>query len=326
MHIWCVTKMCCKNDKFSNCNDLFYSQLLNFFCLSIGILSVILNIISIFIYINSLSKLMTNDLFALCLSLFDCLLGIYLLIISSADWYLRGHYVGSEHSWKGSLTCEISSFIVLVCVITSPIILADIMLGRFCVIQRPITSRFKNITFTIRLITVTIFVIVSSCLFIVIYFYYVLDLKVPSGICFLLYTESRQSSLLKLISSAVISLQIVSLVSNFTLGIFLIYSLTKFKCVTANVSTQIRNKEVTKNVLFMTSANMCCWIPSSIVFLLPFIGHAISNIVRAWIIVVIIPINSVLNPVLFTLLTPNRRRQMSKFFFKLTAKSLTFIG
>ena len=285
-------------------------------------LSIILNIISIILYINSFSTLVTNDLFALCLSLFDSLLGIYLLIIGSADWYFRGHYVGFEHSWKESLICEISSFLALVCVTTCPIILSYMMLGRFCVTQWPISSRFKNNTFTIRLVTTTILVIVSTCLFIVIYFYYVLGLQVPSGICFLLYTEKSQSHFLKLISSTVISLQIISLMSNLTLGIFVINSVTKSKVIKSNVLIQTRNKEVKINLLFMINANIICWIPSSIVFFLPFIGHTISNVVLIWIIVVVVPINSVLNPVFFTILTPNRRRQVRKFFSKFTENSI----
>ena len=191
------------------------------------------------------------------------------------------------------------------------------MLGRFCVTHWPITTRFKNNTFTVRLIIITVLVTVSTCFFIVIHFYYILGLQVLSGICFLLYTDKSQSHLLKLISIAVIFIQITSLVSNLTLGFLLIYSVANFKGITASVSTLSRNKEVRKNVLFMTSTNMCCWIPSSIAFLLPCIGQAISNIALAWIIVVALPINSVLNPILFTILTPNRRRHISNFFQKL---------
>ena len=151
-----------KNDKFINCNALLSNKAVSYTCFSVGILTVLLNLISIAIHIKLFSQLQTNKFFTLCLSLVDCLYGLYLLIISSADWYYRGYYAGAEFTWKQSFICQASSFITLVSFIASPIILFVMMLARFCVIQWPMTSKFKCEKFSAR---ITYSIIIGYCQF-----------------------------------------------------------------------------------------------------------------------------------------------------------------
>ena len=59
---------------------------------------------------------------------------------------------------------------------------------------------------------------------------------------------------------------------------------------------------------------MCCWIPSSGVFISILIEHKMSSHLLGWITVVIVPINSVLDPLLFTILTREMRRNVIKIW------------
>ena len=76
-------------DPFINCNALLPNKFVSCLCFSFGILTFLVNSISILIHIKLFSQLQTNKFFTLYLTLVDWLYGIYLLIISSADWYTR---------------------------------------------------------------------------------------------------------------------------------------------------------------------------------------------------------------------------------------------
>ena len=99
-----------------------------------------------------------------------------------------------------------------------------------------------------------------------------------------------------------------SLFSNLVLHIFTRRTLTNQK-ESMPSSTRHRNKQVKIYLLISNFTNICCWIPSSIVFIMPIIGHEVTNSVFAWTIILIIPINSVFDPLILTILTPKRRQE-----------------
>ena len=174
-----------------NCNALLSNKAVSHTCLSVGIIIVLLNLISFLIHVKLFSQLQTNKFFTLCLSLVDCLYGMYLLIISSADWYYRGYYAGAEFTWKQSFTCQASSFITLVFFIASPIILFVMMLARFCVIQWPMTSKFKCEKFSARITYSIMIAIVSFCFIMVITFLNVLSHPMANGMCLFMYSKGQ---------------------------------------------------------------------------------------------------------------------------------------
>ena len=47
------------------------------------------------------------------LSVADCLMGLYLAIIGSADAQYRGHYVTQDTEWRHSVTCKVAGFLAL---------------------------------------------------------------------------------------------------------------------------------------------------------------------------------------------------------------------
>ena len=178
-------------------------------------LSIVLNINSILIHMKSFpDKILPNNVFSISLAFVDSLLGMYLLIISSANWYYKRYYVSAEYSWKISITCKTSALVALISIITSPVILFVIMLSRFCVVQWPMTSKFKNIVFSLRLVLTTLVITILTCVLIITYFFATNDNNVPSGICFLLCTDKQQSFFLTLISLTIVSFQMLCSVSN----------------------------------------------------------------------------------------------------------------
>ena len=308
-------KVCCmsgswlkckvKNAVFSNCDDLLPSKDLRYVCWLVGILTTMINLISIFIHIKLFYQLQTNKFFTFSLSLVDCLYEIYLLTISSADWHFRGHYVGAEYTWKESFACKVSSFIALVSLVTSPIISSILMLARFCVIQWPLTTNFKCEIFS-RKITLTILItIIGSCLIVVITFVNVVRKHILTGVCILLYTSGQLTEFFSFVSSAVICIQIFCLISNVMINSLTILALIKLKsCSIPSSLKKEKYNQIINNLFLVILANMCCWIPSTVVFILPLTGYQVSTYLLTWVIILVVPINYIVNPILFSILTP----------------------
>ena len=268
------------------------------------------NLISIVIHIKLFSKLQTNKYFTFCLSFVDCLYGLYLLIVSSADVYYSGYYAGAESAWKQSFVCQASLFIASLSFIASPIILFVMMLARFCVIEWPMTSKFKCEHFSARVTAFIITATISFCFISLITFINVLSQQVSDGMCLFLYSEGQLSEFILIMSLAVICIQVFCLVGNVVVNISSIVLLIK---PNTSPSLQQKNKfnKIVIYLLIVISINMCCWIPSTTVFILPLAGYQMSSYILIWILIAIVPINSVVDPILYSILTPTTIRLFS---------------
>ena len=299
-----------KNNEFSNCNDLLSKKGLSKMCWFIGSFTCLMNLISIAIHVKLFSQLQTNKFFTLFLSVVDCLYGMYLLIISFADLHYRGHYAGAGYMWKQSYACKTSSFMTLLSFIASPIILFIMVLARFCVIKWPMTSKFKYEGFSRKLTLTVLVATVSFCFILVVSFIFDPENHVPSEVCLLLYTTGQLSKFILFSSLLVICVQIFCLISNVTLNVLSIVALVKHS-ITSQSLKKGKDKQIIINLLFVMFTNICCWIPSTTVFILPFAGYQVSSNLLAWIVITVVPINAIANPILFSILTPTMIRWVS---------------
>ena len=187
------------------------------------------------------------------------------------------------------------------------------MLARFCVIQWLMNSKFKCKNFSAR-ITVSITTsAISFSFFAFITYISVLSQQVPDGMCLFMYSKGHLSELILFMSLSVICIQIFCLIGNMVLNISSIVLLIKRNTSTVSPSLKKKNKysKIVIHLLIVIFINMCCWIPSTVVLVLPLAGYQMSNYVLIWIIIAIVPINSVVDPILFSILTPATIRLFS---------------
>ena len=292
-------------DDFSNvCVDLLSNKGLAQMCSFTGTFTVLTNLISVIIHIELFPQLQTNKFFTLGLSLIDCLYRMYLLIITCTNWYYKGYHAGAEYTWRQSFVCKASSFMTLVSLITSPIILLVLVLARFCVIQWPMNSKFKSEIFSKRIILAVILSIFSCCFILAVSFMYGSGNHVPMGVCLLLYKSGELSKFILFTSLLVICVQMICLMSNMTLTVLIIHALLKHS-VASPSSKRSTHKQIIIRLLLPMFTSMCCWIPSSVVFFLPLVGNQVSNNFLGWVIVVVVPINFIADPIFYSILTPN---------------------
>ncbi|XP_061186290.1 G-protein coupled receptor GRL101-like [Saccostrea echinata] len=77
-----------------------------------------------------------------------------------------------------------------------------------------------------------------------------------------------------------------------------------------------RRREIAlaKSVVAVVITDLLCWVPVGIIGMLTFYGIDVSLDVYAWIIVLVLPVNSALNPILYTLSALIRDRGRRKVF------------
>ena len=310
-------KVCCmsgswnkckvKNDAFSNCDNLLSDKYQRYLCWLIAILAFSLNIISFLLH-NKNFKTQKNTFPIRYLALVDWSFGIYLLIIASADLYYKGNYVGYELVWKGHFICKVAAFFAFTSMIVSAMILCLMMLARYCVIQWPMTSKYKSKTYVKRLVEVFLIVGVCLCIILISGIFGILGKDMPTGICLPVYISKDQSPLILLISLGIILVQTCCFFLILGLSILLLAKIIRIEQSTELQNQNVKSVKVAKHLSMVIVTNMCCWIPSSIVLILALAGHHVSNHFINWVTFIIIPINSVLDPLLFTILTPEMRQ------------------
>ncbi|XP_068869684.1 relaxin receptor 1 isoform X5 [Aphelocoma coerulescens] len=126
-----------------------------------------------------------------------------------------------------------------------------------------------------------------------------------NGVCFPLHSEQSESS-----GSQIYSV-VIFLGVNLAAFIIIVFSYgSMFYSVhqTAIMATEIRNhikKEMilAKRFFFIVFTDALCWIPIFILKLLSLLQVEIPGTITSWVVIFILPINSALNPLLYTLTT-----------------------
>lgn len=80
------------------------------------------------------------------------------------------------------------------------------------------------------------------------------------------------------------------------------------------------NREIylAKTLIAVAVTDIFCWIPIEVIGFLTFMGIDVTSKVYAWVIVVVLPINSALNPIIYTFSAMLRRRQRNNLLESLS--------
>ena len=327
------TKVCCmsgswikckvKEDSFSNCDDLHSNKFMKSLDFLIETLIIILDVISLSLDITKMRKKKQTQTFSnVYLPFLDWSFGVYLVIIALADWHYKGNYAGLKMSWVNSFACKLASFLVLVSMTVSPVILNILMLTKFCVIKWPMISKFKDASFIKRCIEVSCILAICICIILISTIFSLLGNRSLTGMCIPLYISNSHSLPLLVTILFIVSIQIFSLVTIVTLSIASLHTLKNTEKCSKILTKSRKYQKVSKKLLMNILTNFCCWIPSSIVFILPLFGYPVYTHLLSWITVTFVPINCVLNPLIFTILTPEMKKVLITFYEKTVKKTV----
>lgn len=94
--------------------------------------------------------------------------------------------------------------------------------------------------------------------------------------------------------------------------IFFLYLVMFFKIQKTREMSGAGNAvaSIGSRMVFIVLTDFCCWIPIIIIGIASLLGMEASPTVYAWIAVFVLPLNSALNPILYTISTANFRRKL----------------
>ncbi|XP_042195625.1 relaxin receptor 1 [Callorhinchus milii] len=254
-------------------------------------------------YIRSENKLHAMSIMSLCCA--DCLMGIYLFVIGAYDLKYRGKYNKHAHLWMDSMQCRITGSLAMLSTEVSVLLLSYLTLEKYLCIVYPFSNLKPG-----KYRTVSILILIW-CVGFAIAFTPLMSNDVfknyygTNGVCFPLHSEQMESYRAQAYS--VVIFLGVNLIA-FIVIIFSYASMFHSIHQTGAMATEISNhikKEVTiaKRFFFIVFTDALCWIPIFVLKILSVLQVEIPGSISSWVVIFILPINSALNPILYTITT-----------------------
>ncbi|XP_077983118.1 uncharacterized protein LOC144437958 [Glandiceps talaboti] len=297
-------------DVFSSCEDLMANKVLRAFVWILGLLALVGNIFVVAWRIKENDLKKVPSLLVWNLAIADFFMGLYMLIIASADMFYRGVYVRFDEVWRKSILCSLAGFLAMLSSEVSVFTLTLITLDRFFAIVFPLKFiRLKRRHAVSAVICGWVTVAVVSFLPLSGIEYFGDSFYGRSPVCLSLHLTNEKTPGWEFSVS-------ISLFLNFLS--FLII----FACYTAMYvairraqnsgmrSTKKSNEaaDIAKRMTLIVLTDFCCWVPITVMGMLALTNTVtIPGDVYAWTAVFILPVNSAANPILYTISVINTK-------------------
>ncbi|EDV19917.1 uncharacterized protein TRIADDRAFT_61684 [Trichoplax adhaerens] len=292
-------------DQFSlsTCSDILSHGVLRVFIWLIGVLSIIGNIVSIIWHTNGKNKdyIIVRSLI-INLSTADLLMGIYLTTIASANIYFSGVYAEYHEVWLRSTVCSICSFLVSISTFVSTLVIFLITLDRYLYLVYP----FQNYRLSYRQIF-NIFLIVwaISAVFTGLPIIYGFNqtpnnrLHSVNGAC-LPGNISNPYLLLWLLCYCGVTFLAWAIISIMYSGIIITLAKSRRE---ANVQISRLDKIIVAKMITIVATDLICWLPFYAILIIGLINSELDTHVLPFIAVLSLPLNSCINPIIYTMFT-----------------------
>ena len=294
-------------DLFSSCKDLMANLTLRISIWILGCIALFGNVFVLVWRSKTRSENKVHALLLLNLAIADFLMGIYLIMIASVDYYYRGSYFIYNNSWKRSPLCQFSGFVSIVSSEASVFILTIMTVDRYVTIVHPMKHIGLDVrgTYVVLFLTwLSAFVLAGVPLTGIDYFK---EFYARSGVCLPLQLTANKPAGWQYSVFVFLALNFASFMLIFVLYfvMFLKIQRTRQMSGASNAVASIGSRMV-----FIVLTDFCCWIPIIIIGISSLLGMQANPAVYAWIAVFVLPLNSALNPILYTISTANFRRKI----------------
>ena len=272
------------------------------------------------------SFLLTN------LAMSDLLMGIYLLIIAMKDVQWQGVYFAHDYKWRSGVPCALTGVLSMVSSEVSVLMLTVITTDRLICIVFPFKVRRMNRSVALAVVGgVWVFGVMLSVIPIVgLEYFYDKKRNVgfygKSAVCLPLQLSAERMAGWEYAVGIFIGLNFVSFVYILVAYIVMFMSV-KSASKKVRSTNMKRESQMARRMLFIILTDFLCWMPVILIGVLSILGkfHDPEKQAYIWIAVFVLPVNSSINPILYTFSTPNVRMkvsQMKNLLFSFIARKL----
>ncbi|XP_070183695.1 G-protein coupled receptor GRL101-like [Littorina saxatilis] len=320
-----ITKCLAPSDEISSCESLLRSHIYRVFLVLLASLAVVGNLFSFLVrvfFTKSGSKQGVgggsvgrsgHSVFVLNLCVSDLLMGVYLVMIGVADLVYQGTYLWEEGNWRKSPVCQMAGFLSLLSNEVSALIICLITLDRFLAIRFPF-SRFHFSPASSRwacLVMWTLGVVLAATPLLPVTSHWAFYSQ--TGICIPLPVSRRSFPGQHYVFSVIIVFNffVFLLIAAGQASVYAAMTTNAF--VTADASSRkAQDLVVARRLLVIVVTDFLCWFPIGLLGLLATGGVPIPGEVNVAMVILVLPLNSALNPFLYTVNMLLERRQRAK--------------
>ena len=255
------------------------------------------------------------------LAMADFLMGVYMLILAVLDTMWKGEYFKHDVPWRKSLGCRIVGAISMLSSEISVAMLTITTADRLiCVV---FALRFERLTIKSTYIVCTCVwvtgIIISILPTMGIEYFYDPSSKFGffsrSTVCLPLQLSREKPAGWEYAVAIFIILNFCSFV--FILVSYIAIFWTMVKLLGLSASSHMQQESARVNRLFViVLTDFCCWMPVIIMGILSLAGHFddLQGLVYVWVAVFVLPVNSSVNPILYTLSTSYVKTKLGNVF------------
>ena len=284
---------------YVSCSDIIPHFFLKNIYIFVSILVMGLNSLSIFAQMLNFHGSGTSGIFKIKeigLNLSDILCGLYLTCVWLSDSQLESVFIVNENVWKSHPLCFAGFNVALWFTVSCQIILLYISTFRLMAVIDPM--KIRHISLELLFYQINMIHLFSFSISVAITLVLKLTEKhVATSLCLPFVDPSGSSVITKIISWITIISQSVSSILIVSMHSILIREVNKVKkSIQTAKSSDYSNKNMIFQLILTSASNILCWIPANAVYIsVMFLSFYPVDLV-AWTNVIIMPINSVINP------------------------------
>ncbi|XP_062588314.1 G-protein coupled receptor GRL101-like [Saccostrea cucullata] len=220
-----------------------------------------------------------------------------------------GKYGFEDFHWRHSKLCIFAGVLATVSSEASALFVSLITFDRILAITRPFSN--PHLVARRAILLSALAWIVSLVLALCPLFIPLEDFYAQTAICIYLPLSVKRQSGWEYSMVVFIGFNFILFLGILVGQIFILVEVIKSGRKIQSTNTKRREISLAKSVGAVVLTDLLCWIPIGIIAMMTFSGVDVSQEVYIWIIVLVLPINSALNPILYTLsaLIRERNRQ-----------------
>ena len=302
------------SDEISSCDALLRSDFYRVFLSVFATLALLGNLGSFVyrVFVNRAASSLGFGVFVTHLCVSDFLMGVYLAVIGIADRVYQGSYLWEDVAWKKSVACKVAGFLSLLSSEVSAFIICLITFDRFLVLRFPFSIlHFRKrsahaaclVAWLVGIILAGVPLLPTTAHW---HFYSQNGICIPLPVTRNDFAGHDYSFGVIVVVNFVLFLLIAA-------GQGFIYWSVRTNTMAAGESNKKSNDlTIARRLITIAMSDFLCWFPIGLLGLLASSGVPVPGEVNVALAIIILPVNSAINPFLYTLNMIMERRRRAR--------------
>ncbi|XP_077261371.1 leucine-rich repeat-containing G protein-coupled receptor 3 isoform X4 [Temnothorax americanus] len=247
------------------------------------------------------------------LAVSDMLMGIYLFIIAIEDARFRDNYKEEANTWMSSWPCTLLGALAMTSSEVSVLILSFMSVERFILIAAPLkchramTSQAASSSMIVIWIVGLVIALVP-----VIHWRSSTRFYGVNGMCFPLHIDDPYLIGWEYSAFIFLGLNLIGLMIIGYVYVAMFASIWRTRRATP---LSVGDSEFALRFFLIVLTDAACWAPIIALKILAMMKYPVPPDLHAWVVIFILPVNSAVNPLLYTFTTPKFRERLNEGWF-----------